>query len=95
MKNNTIENPRFRQAGNVAWRRVQDEAVILDLESSVYYSLNEIAALIWELLEKGNTADQIVEHIIEEYAVEPGSAKKDVSEFLRHLDKEKLILPHP
>jgi hypothetical protein len=78
-------------AKHVAWRKVDDEVVILDLETSVYYSLNETASDIWELIGKGLSEDDIAEEIAGRYDQKAASVKKDVTALVKKLKKEKLI----
>lgn len=84
---------KFKHASNTAWRRIEDEAVILDLGSSVYYSLNDTAAFIWERVGEGLDADVIAERVTEEFEQPLESARKDVLELLRDLQKNQLIVP--
>jgi DNA-binding NarL/FixJ family response regulator len=80
-----------RHAKNVAWRKVDDEVVILDLETSVYYSLNETASRIWELIGKGLSEEAIADDVADEYGQNVKSVKKDVSTLIKKMKKEKLI----
>lgn len=83
----------FKHAPNTAWRRIDDEAVVLDLRTSVYYSLNDTAAFVWERLGEGLTAEQIAERLVEEFDPSPEAARRDVDELLRDLRKNELIVP--
>lgn len=80
-----------RYAKHVAWRKVDDEVVILDLETSVYYSLNETASDIWELIGKGLSEEDIAEEVADRYGQKTASVKKDVNALVKKLKKEKLI----
>lgn len=80
-----------KYAKHVAWRKVDDEVVILDLETSVYYSLNETASDIWELIGKGLSEEDIAEEVADRYGQKPASVKKDVNALVKKLKKEKLI----
>ncbi|MBI5630183.1 MAG: PqqD family protein [Elusimicrobia bacterium] len=81
----------FKHSSNVAWRRVQGEAVILNLENSVYYSLNDPAASIWDLLVKGEPAENIVDKLFGEYEVARAELRRDVDELVEELSREGLI----
>jgi len=80
-----------RHAKHVAWRKVDDEVVILDLETSVYYSLNETAGHIWELVGKGLSEQAIADELAEEYGQSVKTVQKDVSALIKKLKKENLI----
>lgn len=86
-----MDDGKYKIASHIAWRRVEDEIVVLDLETSVYFSLNEVAARIWELIHQGKAVSETVRALTEEYAVDERAARKDASRFLEELKKEKLI----
>lgn len=78
-------------AKHVAWRKVDEEVVILDLDTSVYYSLNETASQIWELIGKGLSEDAIAEEIAETYGKNVKAIRKDVSGLIKKMKRENLI----
>lgn len=84
---------RFQHASHVAWRKVEKESVVLDLDTSVYYSLNEISTLIWERLGAGASLEDIREEICAQYRVAPSEAMRDLQDIVRKLGKEKILIP--
>ncbi len=80
-----------RHAKHVAWRKVDDEVVVLDLETSVYYSLNETASRVWEMIGKGMSEEAIAEELAEEYGQSLKTVKKDVSALIKRIKKENLL----
>ena len=48
-------------------------------------NLNEPSAMLWQLLEKGATEEQLVNKLLEVYNVEKAVAEKDVSAFINKL----------
>jgi hypothetical protein len=93
MKNGPKPDSAFKHSPDCAWRRLDGEAVILDLRSGVYYSLNDTAARIWELTGEGLTSSEITERICSEYEQDADVVAKDVAACLREMRSEKLILP--
>lgn len=82
----------YRFSPDIAWRRIGDESVVLDLKSSDYYSLNETAALLWESLGEGLTPEKAVARLCEEFEAEPDAVRKDVEAALAELLSARLIL---
>lgn len=74
-----------------AFRIIDNEAVILDLESGVYYSLNEVGSAIWSLCDGSKSIKDISTLICEEFEVEKETAEKDVLELLNDLVREGLV----
>jgi len=95
MAKNELPSPksRFKHAPHVAWRRVEEEAVLLNVDSSDYYSLDPVAADIWERLGKGDTLQKAAARISKDYAVSEEKAAKDARSFVRDLVAEKLLRP--
>jgi len=76
---------RFRSE-RIAWRRIDDEAVVIDLRNASAFFLNPAAALLWELLESGATAEELTS------ALGPSDdARSDVSRWLGALARRELI----
>ena len=88
------KNPTYLTQGpKTAYRVIEGEAVIVDLESSMLYSLNSVGTLIWETSDGKLTIEKIVDKICEEFEVERELAKKDCSEFVQDFaDKGLLVM---
>jgi len=71
----------------VTWRKTGDEAVILNLETSEYYSANETGTFIWELLAAGKPREKITQALASEYGISPEKAAADTSDFIKDLSK--------
>ena len=73
--------------------RVDDETVLLDLDSGSYFALNDVGARIWELCDGDRSVDDIVSTITAEYDVDTETARRDVVELLSMLAEEQLLAP--
>lgn len=82
---------RRRVPPHIAWRRVEDQVVALDLNTSIYWSLDGVGAWIWERLAEGRTAESILEALGDEYDVQPETAREDLQRFLGELEQEGLV----
>lgn len=61
------------------------------LEVGAMITLNDTSALIWQELEKGESIENIVKKITDEYNIDKQTALQDVNEFINIL-KEKNFL---
>ncbi|MBI5624199.1 MAG: PqqD family protein [Elusimicrobia bacterium] len=93
MSKDPRQEETFRHSPDTAWRRVEDDAVVLDLRSGVYFSLNDTAARMWELLGEGLDAAEVAEQVSEEYGQELSEVRADLGGLVRQLRKEGLLLP--
>ena len=83
---------KFRLASaNVYSQRFDDETVVIDTVSGVYYSLTGSAVDIWSLIEQGAGTDQIVDILVDRYDETPPAIASSASNFLQDLLGEGLI----
>ncbi|HAZ09329.1 MAG TPA: hypothetical protein DCZ01_12610 [Elusimicrobia bacterium] len=82
---------RYRHATHVSWRRVDTEAVILNVDTSEYYSLDNTAADIWERLGRGKSLAATVSEVAALYGERSERVEKDARAFLADLLAERLL----
>lgn len=71
---------------------VDDEAVIMSIESGNYHMINETGRRIWELLEKPRTVAELCDILAEEFAVDRETCQKEVQRFLEALQTRQVVL---
>jgi len=71
---------------------LDNETVILDMESGVYSGLDNVGTSIWKLLEKEISFSDLIQTLMEEYDVKKDVCKKDTLLFLNELNTSKLII---
>lgn len=71
---------------------VQDELMMLNVEQGAYYSLDPIAAEIWNMLENPAGVGDIVEKLLNRYDVTPEQCQTDVLAFLEQMHGNGMIL---
>jgi hypothetical protein len=81
----------FKKAQDTPWNIIDEEAVLLNLDSGHYYILNETGCRIWEMLDGKNTVADIAANICLEYDAEEETALQDTGRILRELLEEKLV----
>ena len=67
------------------------EAVLLNLDTKLYFSLNATGVAIWKLLAEDLTLGQIGERLFQEYDVTPEKAQQCVLDLVSQLNDEKLV----
>ena len=80
----------WKKSAGVIERTIDDEKVLLDLKTGVYYSLDETGSKIWELLEKPVSAEEIAGEILESYIGDSKAVLDCVNGLLKELAAEKL-----
>ena len=69
----------------------EGEAVLVDLNSKRYYTLNETAMIIWRGLERKRTREEIIRDITDTYDVTPEHAAASLDKLVASLQARKLI----
>ena len=72
---------------------VEYGTALLDANQGLYWNLNPTGALILQTLLAGGTAEQAVQALADEYAVDLDNARRDVHELLHELRSARLIEP--
>lgn len=70
---------------------IDGEIVVMNCQTNAYYSLSGTAAAVWGLMKTGASLDHICESLLSEYAVDQETCRRDVSDFLEVLLRNKLI----
>lgn len=83
----------LKHARRVAWRKVAEEAVILDTDTAHYFSLAGTGLRAWELFASGRSPAQVAAALCEEYEAAPAVISADVAELAAALMKEGLLEP--
>ncbi|MGE3843731.1 MAG: PqqD family protein [Vicinamibacterales bacterium] len=76
----------------VAAKVMDGEAVIIDLESGVYYSLSDVGGRAWELMEAGCSLERIALVIHEESGVDLNRVTADIGTLFAQLKEERLVV---
>lgn len=82
-----IDSPR------VVYESFENEVVIIHFESGNYYSLEKAGADIWNFIDKGAPADEIVKAMALRYEAPLDEIEDAVSNLMTELQEEGLIIP--
>lgn len=75
---------------HIAWQRVGDQVVLVDLESAVAIGLNPAASLILPMLEDHDEGS-IVSAVVREFDIESERARRDLREFISKLTSQDVV----
>ena len=92
MKTDHYLEKRFARDPSIVSRKIADEFILVpirqkagDVES--IYTLNDVAARIWELVDGEKRVKEIRDMIVEEFEVSREEAEADLLEFLQQLEQ--------
>ena len=67
------------------------ETVILGVERGQYFSLNEVGAKIWDLIQEPHSVDAICVNLLAQYEVSPEMLEADVLAILDAMHAQGLV----
>ena len=70
---------------------LDDGAVVLDMRSKRYYSLNETGALVWNALEDGASDVEAIARLVSRFDVSEGRAAAAYHRLLGELNAARLL----
>jgi hypothetical protein len=82
---------RPTRAATVIARDLGEELVLLDTRNEQYFSLDEVGAFIWQLVDGQRTVADLVAAVAAEYDAQEPTIQQDTLELLEHLATEELI----
>ncbi|MFQ6026177.1 MAG: PqqD family protein [Dehalococcoidia bacterium] len=80
---------------DVQWTSLEGQAVLLNLGSGYYYTLNRMATVIWEMCAEGETVDlwDVRDAICQRFDVTEEVAIRDIALLMNNLKEEGMIEP--
>ena len=84
---------QIRPVPDVLFQLFDNEAVLLHLKTEMYYSLDDVGARVWQLLEeqKRATVESLTAQLLNEYEVDAETLQKDIHDLLEKLTQAQLI----
>lgn len=79
---------------HVTWKALEGESVLLNLETGVYFTLNETGTAAWELFDGTTSLAAIGEALYARFDVLPEQARQDLLDLTHTLLNEGLVRIH-
>lgn len=70
---------------------IDGEAIIINFSNGIYYSLDGVGGVVWEMIERGYTVEEMIKAISAHYKVSPEAVKLDLERLERELVEENLV----
>jgi coenzyme PQQ synthesis protein D (PqqD) len=92
LRNSDVSNYELSEPGTVA-ETIDGEAVVINLERGIYFSIRGVGLAIWTDLLAGSSPEDVVVSLCTRYSTIAARIPADVSAFLDQLTNEGLIRP--
>jgi Coenzyme PQQ synthesis protein D (PqqD) len=76
----------------IASRLLGGEMMVMSAVDSTFFTLNEVATVIWQAADGHTPLSQIVGRICTEFDVEPAAAETDAEHFVEELSRHGILL---
>lgn len=76
---------RYRKRENLTVQSVDEETLILDLDSNHIHQLNPTASFIWKLCDGTMSVERLAELFAEHYEIDAETARVDVGNVIEQL----------
>jgi hypothetical protein len=86
---------RVTVPSNVLIRFLDQEAVLLNLETERYFGLDAVGARMWQVVMSAPTIGAAFFELVEEYDVAPDTLRSNLTDLLNHLVENGLIETQP
>jgi hypothetical protein len=92
MKTMTVEaNTRVARAADLLSTRVDEDIIILNMQTDNYVALDEVGRRIWDLLETPRSVDELCQQLNQEFSGDPEQIRADVLAFLNELEADQML----
>lgn len=79
------------RGANASFEIVADEAVIIDINTGTYFSLNKIGTEFWQMLDGKQTIATLATQIANKYSVDREMVTNDMIEIAQQMIADKLV----
>ena len=80
---------------NVLVRFLDQESVLLNLETERYFGLDAVGTRMWQVVTSAPTVDSALAQLVEEYDASPETLRTDLTKLLEHLIENGLVGMQP
>lgn len=82
----------YKKNPSVLCTELDDGAILLDLDTKYYYTLNSTGLRIWQIMDELKDPLEIALRLVIEYEINKEKAMATVIRLMEELEQEKLIL---
>lgn len=83
---------RVTVADHVMQQKVDEEMLLLDLDTGTYHGLGPTGTRVWELLSEETSLQRVFTRMLDEYDVSAEQLEHDIVRLVEDLEIEKLVI---
>jgi Coenzyme PQQ synthesis protein D (PqqD) len=82
---------RVELGDDVTWCDIQDDVVILNVDTGVYFGLEGTGGQMWRELVEHRSLEKALEALKKRFDVEPDDLRRDLEDMVRQLAEKGLV----
>ncbi len=86
-----LKDKIFKMIDGIVISKINDESVILNLKTGIYFQVNELGSYIVAQLNQYSTFESLNNKITEDFDVAPNKSKQDLLSFIKDLESKNLL----
>lgn len=86
-----INSTLLKRRDGVLSTEVDGEAVLMCIESGLYYTMDSIGSVVWSMLEKPQSLGDIQSRLVEHFAGDADTIREESNKYLEDLVERKLV----
>ena len=86
-----LKDKIFKMIDGIVISKINDESVILNLKTGIYFQVNELGSYIVAQLNQYSTFESLNNKITEDFYVAPNKSKQDLLSFIKDLESKNLL----
>lgn len=75
----------------IAAKVIDGEAILMNVRSGVYYSMEGVGVFVWEGIEQGASLEEVAERVARRYGVSREQAEADLAVLVSELLREEIV----
>ena len=83
----------MKVSGDVVFRELDGEGVILNLTSGIYFGLDGTGTRMWQLIEEHGRLSVVLSALCDEYEALPEAIERDLLSLVSELAEKGLLVP--
>ena len=92
-EDNCMAETYIVRSAAIAARKLGGEMMIMSAVDSTFFTLNEVATVIWQAADGRTPLSEIIERrVCAEFDVEPEVARQDAEQFVTELSQHRILL---
>jgi hypothetical protein len=90
-----VFSERATVPSNVLIRFLDQESVLLNLDTERYFGLDSVGTRMWQLVTAAHTVEEALAQLVDEYDAPEERLRADLASLLEHLMENGLIIMQP